>query len=216
MAYSFPLVHSNFLHLLPIRSMTMVLDDAMEVSETGGGEVLLADLGTGLWQGEITLGKMTPDEADEALAMIEAARGPGRSVLLYDVSRPGPRLDRNGAILGSRVVRLAAVSGNNRELRISGVPPAYGVRRGDMVGWTYAGRRAVHRVVNNTTAGSEGLSGLIEVVPPIQPGFTINTEVRLLKASCKAIIGPGTLQPGRREHTMTDGVSFKWRQTLST
>ena len=215
--YTFPLPHNHFMDALPIERMTFDLPEAVEMSETGGGEILTSALGTRLWQGEVTLGKMTPTEAAWALAQIDAARQIGGSVMIYDVSRPAPRNDLTGVKLGVASPTLSAVASHRREIRLTGLPSGYQLWRYDYLAFAYGAnptRFALHRSVDATTASAEGLTGWLEVVPPIRPGFTIGAPVTLMRASCKAIIVPGSVQPGRRAHTMTEGASFKFIQTL--
>ena len=215
--YTFPLPHNHFMDALPIERMTCDLPAAVEMSETGGGELLTSALGTRLWQGEVTLGKMTQDEAAWALAQIDAARQIGASFMIYDVSRAAPRSDLTGATLGSASPTLSAVASHRREIRLTGLPAGYQLWRYDYIAFSYGTdptRFALHRSVDATTASAGGLTGWLEVVPPIRPGFTLGAPVILKRASCKAVIVPGSVQPGRRTHTMTEGASFRWQQTL--
>ena len=215
MAYSFPLTDGEFLHKLPIERITFDLPEAVEVSETGGGELLTADLGTRLWQGEISLAKMTPDEAAVALALIDVVRGRGGSFYCYDISHPTPRSDPIPAKFSATGAKLAAVHANMREVQISGLPAGYLLQHYDHIAFVYGGtRHALHRIASTASASGAGQTGWLEVVPPVRPGFVLNATVWLRRPSCKAIILPGSVQPGRRAHTMTEGAAFKWRQTL--
>lgn len=215
MAYSFPLTDGEFLHRLPIQSMTFDLPEAVEVSETGGGELLTADLGTRLWQGEITLGDMTPSEAAVALALIDVVRGRGASFYCYDISHPTPRHEPIASRFTATGAKLGAVHANMREVQISGLPAGYLLQHFDHLAFVYGGgRHALHRVVSMASASGAGQTGWLEVVPPVRPGFVLNATVWLRRPSCKAIILPGSTQPGRRSHTITKGAAFKWRQTL--
>lgn len=217
MAYSFPLTRAQFMDLLPVQEMTFDLPEAMEVSETGAGEILTAELGTRLWSGEIRLGDMTPDEAAEALAMIDVLRQPGASFMVHDIARPFPRSDLSGAALAGAAPKLSAVHANNREIRISGLTPGYQLRRFDSLAFTYAAnplRYARHRIASPAMADASGLTGYFEVSPNLRPGWVTGTAVSLSRAACKAILVPKSVQPGRRRHTLTTGASFRWVQTL--
>ncbi len=217
MAYSFPLTRAQFMDLLPVQEMTFDLPEAMEVSETGAGEILTAELGTRLWSGEIRLGDMTPDEAAEALAMIDVLRQPGASFMVHDIARPFPRSDLSGAALAGAAPKLSAVHANNREIRISGLTPGYQLRRFDSLAFTYAAnplRYALHRIASPATADASGLTGYFEVSPNLRPGWVTGTAVSLSRPACKAVLVPKSVQPGRRRHTLTTGASFRWVQTL--
>lgn len=217
MAYTFPLNYAEFMSLLPVRDIVFDIPEAIEMSETEGGEILTADLGTRLWQGEITLDEMTADEAAEAKAMLDVLRRPGGSFLCHDISRPAPRLDLNGRILKSAEVTLMNVASSNREIRLAGLPQGYQISRYDYVAFRYGAnpvRFALHRAASPATTNAAGQTGWIEVTPNIRPGWTAGAAVTLKRASCKAIIVPGSVQPGRRRATFTTGCSLKFVQTL--
>lgn len=217
MAYSFPLSRAQFLDILPIREMTFDLPEAVEMSQTGAGEILTADLGTRLWQGEIQLDTMTADEAAEALAMLDVLRRPGASFMVHDLSRPFPRFDLSGAVIAGASPKLAAVHANNREVQISGLTAGYQLRRIDGLAFTYGAnpvRYAFHRIAAPATANASGVAGYFEVSPNIRPGWVTNVAVSFSRPACKAVLMPGSVQPGRRRHTITTGVSFRWIQTL--
>lgn len=220
MAFTFPLTTAQFMSILPIQEITFDVAEALEMSETGGGEVLMADLGTRLWRGKVSLGDLTQDEAADVLPMIDILRKAGTSFMAYDVSRPGPRYDVTGTLLGAASPVLFQVHANMRDIRIGGLPNGYRIRPYDYVAFAYGTnpvRYALHRAVIQRIATADGTTGWFEVTPNIRPGFVAGASgaaVTLLKASCKAVIVPGSFQPGRRKATMTSGVSFDFIQTL--
>lgn len=218
MAYSFPLTTAQFMAILPIRDMVFDIPEALETSELGGGEILTADLGTRLWQGEVTLDDLQRDEAAEALAMLSVLRQSGASFMVHDVGRVAPRYDLTGAILGASTPTLHQVNANMRDIRLTGLPSGYRVNRHDYLAFSYGTnpvRHALHRAVSFQQANSAGtFGGWLEVAPAIRPGFAIGANVSLIRPACKAIIIPGSVNPGRRRATMTVGASFKFMQTL--
>ncbi|WP_323041581.1 hypothetical protein [Gemmobacter sp.] len=217
MALTFPLSTTQFMDLLPIKEMTFELSEAMETDETGGGEILTADLGARLWQGEIVLGDMTPDEADTALALIDLLRRAGGSFMVHDRARPWPRSDWKGAALATFSPTIYALNAAPRELRIAGLPVGYVLRPRDALAFSYGSnptRFALHRLVGSVTANASGIVPQTEVVPNIRPGATVGAAVQLIKPACKAVIVPGSYQPGRRKARLTTGASFRWQQTL--
>ncbi len=62
MALSFPLSRAAFMDLLPVQRMTFDIPETLSQTRTRGGEILTADNGARLWQGEITLGQITRGE----------------------------------------------------------------------------------------------------------------------------------------------------------
>lgn len=218
MAYAFPLPVEQFWALLPIRELTFDLSENIEFTGvTEAGEVLTAQRGTRLWQGEVTLDDMLPAEAAEVGALLDIVRGAGASFMAFDTGRPGPRADLTGVALGGAAPRLNAVAANNREIRISGLPGGYALNRHDYVAFSYASnptRFALHRLAAPVTANGAGLTPFVEVSPNLRPGWVANAPVTLLRAACKCLILPGSVTPGRRRGTMTTGVSFHFTQTL--
>lgn len=218
MALQFPLITSVFLDKLPISSITLDAPAQVEVSTTGSGEILEADLGPRLWLGEITLGRMTPNEAAQAKTLIDMARGPARGFHVYDTTRNGPQADPFGAILGASTVLVNAVSVDNMGMQLKGLPAGYQLTIGDYLSFDYGSnptRTALHKVVDLTVAADgTGVTPTFEITPNLRPGASIDATVRLIKPYCKAIIIPGSVQPGRRKRFMTEGVSFQFMQTL--
>lgn len=217
MALEFPLTFAQFMDFLPIQEMTFDLPEAVQVEETMGGEILTSSLGTRLWQGKVSLGEMTADEAADAMAMIDLVRGNGGSFMCFDKSRPGPRAHLAGTILGASTVTLHSVSADMCEVRLAGVPSGFPLQRYDALGFGYGSapvRFARHRLVSTGVGNGSSPSSWIQVVPPIRQGFAIGASVSLLKPACKAIITPRSVEPGRVRHTMTVGASFSWQQTL--
>ena len=73
----------------------------------------------------------------------------------------------------------------------------------------------MHRVVDHTvTASQTGVTQNFEVLPPLQPGAVLLEPVQLVRPFCKAIIIPGSVQSGRTTRFITEGMSFRFIQTL--
>jgi hypothetical protein len=219
MAYSFPLSADQFMTLLPVREMTFDIPEAIEMNETGGGEILTAELGTRLWQGEVSLADMLPEEADVALSALDVLRRSGASFMAYDKARAAPALDAAGFWLTAAggAPKLHTVDSNARDIRLSGLPAWYRLQPRDYIAFSYGAsptRFALHRVVTAAMADDTGLTPLFEVSPSIRAGFTIDVDVHLVRAACKAVIVPGSVQIGRRSAALIKGASFKFIQTL--
>lgn len=218
MPYSFPLTRSEFLNRLPVMSITIDCPEQVEMSQTGGGEILMADLAPRLWRGKITLGRLTPSEEAEAMALIDVVRGPGRSFAAYDVRRYRPVDDPTGSILGGASPTLLTVGGSSRTLQLQGLPAGYTLRAGDRLSFPYGSnptRRALHKVVDLVkTADGSGETPYIEVVPNVRPGWSAGAAVDLIRPWCKAVIVPGSVEPGSHRRGLTEGISFSFHQTL--
>jgi hypothetical protein len=214
---TFPLSLAAFFDLLPIGAFRMAPQEAVELSETASGEVLPADIGTSLWTGEIDLSLVTHAEAGDVTPLINLLRRPGASFLCSDPTRPWPRLDPNGTILGAANPQILAVGASMRELSFSGLPAGYVLSRGDKVSFTYGAsptRYALHELVAGAVANGSGQTGLIEVTPPIRPGAAASTAVQFVWPRLKARLTPGTVDLGQARQTITDQMTFGWTQTL--
>lgn len=193
------------------------MPESLELSESGGGDLLTADIGERLWQGEVTLGKITRAEDADAITLIDVIRA-GKPFLVFDVRRPGPRDDLTGASLGSAAVTIHALPVNNRQVRLAGLPAGYTLQRGDYLGWDYGSapvRRALHKVVDvSVTADAAGTTPAFEILPNVREGAQLGAAVRLVRPYCTAIIVPGSVTAGTAAATLTEGARFQWRQTL--
>ncbi|CUH67966.1 hypothetical protein TG4357_03312 [Thalassovita gelatinovora] len=218
MALSFPLSSAAFFDLLPIRSVAFHLPGAFGADETGDGDIYTWSLGTRLWEGEITLGRMRYDEIAQAEVYLTLLQEPGRSFMLYDTRRPVPRQDPGGAILGAITPQINSLEVDARELSLTNLPAAYELTVGDYIAFDYGTsptRRGLHRVVTSSVISSGGgVTPVFEVTPPIRPGATVGTGVSLIRPSCKALMIPDSVTPGTNARSFNDGMSFRFRQTL--
>lgn len=215
MALSYPLSTAQFFDTLPIRHFSMKPADARTFSETGGGEVIAAERGQRLWTGQITLDIDDHDiiaSVDAMLAMLEDAAG---SFLMYDPRKEFPIADPGGTQISGASPQISSLDGNNKELRINGLPAGYQLRTGDLVGWTYGAnplRYALHRIAVGSTASGAGLSGQIEVRPHIRQGATAGAAVSLVRPVFKAKVPSADYGAGRAY--VSEGGSFSFVQTL--
>lgn len=218
MVATFPLSLGSFLEALPVRDIMFTLPEAVEMSRTAGGDIGTASLGTRLWQGEITLGRLRRHEAHDAEALVDLARGTEASFLASPLQNPAPQADPLGALLGTATPRIGLLPLDARLIGLKGLPAGYRLKRGDFLAFTYRAnptRYALHRVQDALViAASNGTIAAIEVRPHIRPGAVLDAPVTLLRPACKAIIIPDTVQAGRASRFITEGLSFEFMQTL--
>lgn len=218
MAISFPLSLAQFLDGIGIAETTFDLSEALEVTETGGGQILVADYGPRLWEGSITVRAENHNDADRVVARAELLRQAGASFFVTRTTRLGPQADPGGAILGAATPSILTLAGNNRDMGVTGLPPGYVLTQGDLLSFTYGSptRHALHRVIATVTANGSGNipdHGL-EVSPALRPGASIGTALKFLRPFCKAVTLPGSFTPQSQRSTRSYGYSFRWRQTL--
>lgn len=217
MVLTYPLSNDDFWSRLPVSRSTFHAPEAIEMSETDGGDLLTASLGTVLWQGEVTIGKITRDEDADALTLLDHVRQAGRPFCVYDLRRPYPQSDKTGSILDGNTPTLN-VSLDRRTLGLSRLPVGYTIQRGDYLSFGYGSgpvRRALHKVVEvSATANALGNTDEFEVVPNVRTGASSGASVELVRPYCTAIIVPGSVNPGTATNALTEGATFQWRQTL--
>lgn len=219
MALTFPLAVADFFGDLAskVQSFEFDLGEALATEETGAGEILMADVGIRLWRLNCSMRPMRYAEAEQFKAKFDVLRYPARSLIAHAMPITYPQSDPDGSILGAAAVVLNTVNGNNRELRLSGLPAGYVITPGDVLSWQYGSnpiRYAFHRVVVGATADGAGLSGLIEVTPFVRPGYSLGTAVKLIKAEMKGIYVPGSLATGTNQGGWVQGIKFSFQQTL--
>lgn len=217
MAYSFPLSATEFVGLLGIQQIKLDAPPQIEANQTGGGELISADLAPALWTGEVRLGVMTIREAADPEAFLDILRPTGRSFYAYDTRRPAPLLDPTGSVLGVAVPTIHTLVAGGRDMRLAGLPVGYELRRGDYLAFDYGSapiRRALHRVVSVNAVMGATFTGIFEVTPMLRPGAVTGAQVTLIKAACKAVLVPGSVDKGSSFRTTSRDMMFRFQQTL--
>ena len=194
----------TFLAPLRVVAQTMTLGEGSSVqNQTAGGEVLRSGGAARLWRGSLVLAPMQNGDAGSLHAKLHALASSDAAFTINDMARDGAGFTAqiNGVNPDGRVSLRAA--GANRVLRA-----------GDYIGFTYAGRRALHQVVEPANANASGVTGAFDVVPPIRPGWAVGAAVTAGAARCVAVMVPGSLRVGASGPAATSGASFDWIQTL--
>lgn len=215
MALSFPLSAAQFFDLLRVKECSFDLGEAMQSSQTGGGEVIPASLGTRLWSGSFTLGSGRHSLVAQQSAILSMLREPGRSFFAYDKFRQYPADDPGGYILGAATPTIASLP-SSREIAISGLPASYMLNSGDRLSFEYGSsptRYALHEVVIGGRSDASG-NLTIEVTPSVRSGAVAGAAITLVRPSMKAVLVPGSTQLGSSSGRFTGGASFNIIQTL--
>ncbi len=211
---TFPASLADFWDRLLIRRC--VFDDPAPsaFSRTAMGQAWTMDIGDQLWTGTITLAVMTARERGDIEPLLSVLRTGGRTFYAYDVRRPFPIADPGGRFLGQTVPAIHQIP-SLRELRLSGLPARYILSRGDYLAFDRpGGGRSLHVVVDEKVVASDaGLTSAFEVVPPLTTDSVAAVPVSLVKASCKAMLVPGSLRKGETIHTLSEGASSTFVQT---
>lgn len=212
---TFPVSLADFYGKLGVRAVVFDDPENTVTSITGGGEVLAAMVAPQLWRGRVELHDLPLARAGAVQALLSVLRRPGASFLVRPHFMSYPAGDLDGSRLGAATPSILSVNADNRRLALQGLPAGYRLQRGDYLGFTYAGIRALHRVVAvEAVALSNGQTPQFEVTPLIRAGAATGQAVQLVDPSCKAVMVPGSIVPGVNQRRWTTGLSFDWVQTL--
>lgn len=217
MTLTFPLTTAVFQDKMSIETVRWWLESFQEMSITGGGESLVADLAPRMWKGDVNMSIMTHEKAASVQALIESLDGSLQTFDMFDPRRAYPIDDPTGSILGASTPEIAALNVNNKQLNISGLPAAYKLKGGDMFSFTYsATRRALHRIVLDVNASGAGLASNVEVRPHFRPGVAVGQAISFIKPYCRVRMIPGSFQPGTGiPGGFTEGMSFQVQQVIN-
>lgn len=221
MALAFPLTSALFQETFRIEEYTLDTPGQQEISQTGGGEILVRDLAPRLWRGSITISNYRFDCGGSIRSKIDVLRQAGASFLFYDPRKPYPAADPNGSVISAwgGTPQLRSVATNKRDITLGGLPSGYRITTGDYISFTYGTnpvRYAMHQVVVGVTAPAtaNATTGLIEVTPPIRDGWAANTTVKLVKPHFKAVLIPKSFNAGTMGDLSRNGMTFEFVQTL--
>jgi len=183
---------------LRVTSVTFRPDWGQEQSGLGSGAVLTKDLRPPLWWGSFEGRQLTHAQAAEVEALVEAMEGSIETFFAWNPARWYPIADHQGATLGAATVRIHTVGGDNRSLRLRGLPAGYVLTRGDLLSFDYGAgsSRACHRVVEaSAIADGAGVTPLFDVRPHIRVGAEVDAVVSLIRPGPEMRIIPGTYEP---------------------
>lgn len=188
---------------------------AQSTSGQAGGQIRVQNSRAPLWHMSLTCPAIRRADADSIHAVIG---GMGQSIgtfFAYDQRRNGPSADPGGVILGSNTVQINSLGSDGKSLSLKGLPSAYGLVRGDYIGFTYSGtKRALHQMVSaGVTANGSGVTTEVEVHPAIRQGAATNNAVSLVRPVAEFRIMPGTYDPSA--DGWTDLLSFEAMQVVT-
>ena len=206
------MINTTFFGGLKIASVQWQLSRANLDTRTRGGAVIRSGIGAPLWTGTATLAPGYHADLAAVEALLAELTAPGRFVLAYDPRHNGPKADPGGAILGGASPTIHTLDGDNRRMRIGGLPSGYVLSVGDYLGFQYGSpaRYALHRVTSAATA-SGGVTPLFSVAPNIRPGATTGAAVTLVRPVCKCLI---SAEYGAGRPLITSGAEIGLIQTL--
>ena len=203
---TFPVDLVAWLAPLRVQQQAFGLGEGLTVqNQTAGGEVIRSGGAARLWRGSLALAPRTHAAAMLLEARLRVLSAAGASFNIGDMRRAGAaqaaQINSTNFATAGDIVTLKAL------------PVGHVVAAGDYLAFDHSGRRALHQVVTGSTANASGVTGNIEIVPPLRAAPAVGTSVTI-GGKCRAVMLPGSLDPGTAGQVITAGATFDWIQTL--
>lgn len=181
-----------------------------EISRTAGGVTVVKDLGPLLWQVSYVTERLLHDAAGALEADLLSLANGGQAFIGHDPRRVAPASNKTAPLLG---VTVHSVQANRLALRLTGLPAAFVVTKGDWVSINDGINLHLLRAVETVVAAGTGLSPWFEVRPGLRPGISVGQPVTLRFAPALFSVDPGTVDrnPSGRIH---DTVSWTATQVI--
>jgi hypothetical protein len=182
--------------LVCIGSASFQLEYRNELSRMAGGNPRVADLGPELWLTRIQTTDLLREEFLQADAEFNKLRGSLNTFLAYPPYSWYPQKDKLGVALGSAAVQIHAVGGDNKSLRLKGLPAGYVLTKGDFLSFIHGTTKyALHQLTTGATADGGGITPLFEVAPHLRAGVAVDLNVTLVRPHCEMMVLPKTYEP---------------------
>lgn len=213
MAWTFPLAVSDFFATLKLSSFVLRASFGQETSGQGSGRTIVKDLRPPLWTANAQTVDMIEPEFTALETWIEVL-GEGRgSFLAYDTRRQWPRLDPRGVILGDAAPTIGDIDGR-LQLAVDGLPEGYGLSFGDLIGFNDGVSTQLHRIVEASVAGEDGLTPLFSIEPELSLATSTGIPVTLVRPPVEMRIVPGSYDPEKGQSSATRTATFQCEQAF--
>jgi hypothetical protein len=183
-----------------------------ELSGLGTSEFLTSDVGAPVWYSDIALAPMQMADFRTLRSRIMLLNGSANMFLFASPESMYPASDPFGVAVAASTVLVHTVGGDNKTLRLKGLPATYVITEGDFLSITYNGGRQALHVANETVTAVAGVTPTFEVRPHLRPGMLADDPVQLDPPEAKVKILPDTLGWDGSGEMVT--VRFQVQQTL--
>jgi hypothetical protein len=192
MSLADPLAKATLADQLRIADTRFALQWAQEMSGTGAGQPLYADLAPARWMADLTTVAMEHAEAFGMIALLNSRRGGIKSFLLYDHRMPYPSSDPDGAIFGAATPAVGTIT-DSTHLAFTGFPNGYSIPLGTYFQIIYGtSRYYLGQFAEAKTANGSGAVSAVEISPPLPASVVTSNAVTILKPSGKFNVVPNT------------------------
>lgn len=217
MATTYPIATADLVDLLLVETATFALEDNQEVSGTGGGELIAADLGPPLWSAEVSTVAADIETIEQLRARFLLLGGAVGSFLLYDPRRPNVATDPTGALLAAATLTIHAIGADRDEITIAGLPIGFVVPDGAFLSVTAGSpaRTYFGQIAMGATANGDGRAGPMPLRPHLRPWIATGQAVKLNTPVMKVKLLPRSLSVAQVT-SVTHRLRFTARQTLAS
>jgi hypothetical protein len=207
-----PLGTAAFFDLLRVVDVKLVLNWHQEMSGTGGGDTLYADLAPPRWHADITTVPMEFAEAEGIMALINSRGGGLKTVLLGNSKLPCPSSDPDGSIFGAATPVLGTIT-DRSHVAFAGFPAGYVLPLGTYFQVIFGtSRYYLGQVCEAKTADGSGNVTATEITPPLPASVSAGDAVTVINPAGKFIIVPNSAYPSAIS-TVHETITFSAEQT---
>jgi len=217
---NFPLDKSQLSDRLMIESNRRRLTGFQDISTSGAGDIIVADIAPRAWTGSVESTVMTFQQAAEVEALINSLDESQNSFYLGDPRAPYPFYDPDGTILNGMggTIKINDISSDNLRIQIKNAPVGFKFQRGVFFHFDFGTdpvHRAYHQIVSNQeVADGFGVTDWIEVRPRIRNGAAVNDVLTFANPCVEVKIIPGSYREGVGQGMVVTGIGFDWRQVI--
>ncbi len=187
---------SSFADFLQIEDVQFSQSFQQQRSATAGGETHYADRAPSLWKAVLTTIAVPNADAEGIMALINSRAGGLKTVLLYNSRMPFPADDPEGAIIGSTIPKLGAIT-DRLHIAFTGFPAGYKMRTGSYFGLISGDLYYLGQFAEDRTATGGGAIASVEIWPPLPASISGTPNISIKKPAAKFRITPGSAYPSR-------------------
>lgn len=172
------------------------------------GNTLNAKLGQPKWIATVKLAGGWHDDNIAMEALLQTLMLRDGTFYAFDIRRPYPKLDPDGALIGAAAPLINTKGANNRSLSLKALPATYKLSPGDWISVAYSTASVQLLQVCEAVTAAGGVTPEFEVVPFLSAGLAANNPVTIKKASGLFKIGADGYRTADSVGNIMSGSAF--------
>lgn len=199
---------------LKIADVKFALNWYQEMSGTGGGDTLYADVAPARWMADVTCEPQPHATAEGIMALLNSRAGGLKKLLLSNKKMPYPTTDPAGSIFGTATPVVGVVA-DSYHLSFTGFPNGYVLPLGTYFQIIFGSTRYyLGQFCEAVTANGSGAVASVEVSPPLPASVASGNAVTVKKPAGKFRVTPNTAYPSTSNGAFST-VTFSAEQTYA-